>query len=137
MLLVVPGAHTNIPLAIATQCCLFWGDFQLPLLVPRMVACRTTVAKLLHFLKLWKMYRLPCPDPPCLNTLKKVPAEKEENRSRYIFSSFGKIYRPPRRAPLRPTPPCPTAPQNLEKGQVFALCAHCVHIAHTGARIIT
>ena len=25
MLLVVPPAHTNIPLADATQCCLFWG----------------------------------------------------------------------------------------------------------------
>ena len=46
MLLVVPFAHTNIPLATATQCCLFWYDFQpwliLPLLVPRNVACRTT-----------------------------------------------------------------------------------------------
>ena len=45
MLLVVPPAHTNIPLATATQCCLFWCDFQpwlmLPLLVPRMVACGT------------------------------------------------------------------------------------------------
>ena len=47
MLLVVPLAHTNIPLATATQCCLFCCDFQpwvmLPLLVPRMVACRTTL----------------------------------------------------------------------------------------------
>ena len=47
MLLVVPPAHTNIPLATATQCCLFWCDFQpwlmLPLLVPRMAACRTTL----------------------------------------------------------------------------------------------
>ena len=47
MLLVLPPAHTNIPLATATQCCLFWCDFQqwvmLPLLVPRMVACRTTL----------------------------------------------------------------------------------------------
>ena len=45
MLLVVPPAHTNIPLATTTQCCLFWRDFRpwlmLPLLVPRMVACRT------------------------------------------------------------------------------------------------
>ena len=44
MLLVVPPAHTNIPGAIATQCCLFWCNFQpwlmLPLPVPRMVACR-------------------------------------------------------------------------------------------------
>ena len=47
MLLVVPPAHTNIPLATATQCCLSWCDFQpwlmFPLLVPRMVACRTTL----------------------------------------------------------------------------------------------
>ena len=47
MLLVVPPAHTNIPLATTTQCCLFQYDFQpwlmLPLLVPRMVACRTTL----------------------------------------------------------------------------------------------
>ena len=49
MLLVVHPAHTNIPLATATQCCLFWCDFQpwlmLPLLVPRMVACRTNIGK--------------------------------------------------------------------------------------------
>ena len=48
MLLVVPPAHTNIPLATATQCCLCWSDFQpwlmLPLLVPRMVARRTMLA---------------------------------------------------------------------------------------------
>ena len=47
MLLVIPPAHTNIPLETATQCSLFWCDFQpgllLPLLVPRMVACCTTL----------------------------------------------------------------------------------------------
>ena len=47
MLLVVPLAHTNIPLATTTQCCLFWCGFEpwlmLPLLVPRMGACHTTL----------------------------------------------------------------------------------------------
>ena len=34
MLLVVPSAPTNIPLATATQCCLFWCDFQPWLMLP-------------------------------------------------------------------------------------------------------
>ena len=50
MLLVVPPAHTNIPFATATQCCLFWCDFQpwliLPILAPWMVACCTTLTKI-------------------------------------------------------------------------------------------
>ena len=56
MVLVVPPAHTSIPLATATQCRLFWCDFQpwlmLPVLVPRMVACRTTLTTIG---KSWRM----------------------------------------------------------------------------------